>query len=603
MKKVLSMLLAVIMLSSAFTMIVSAETITANPTTSMVLIDGVEKSFEAYNINDNNYFKLRDIAYCLSATDKKFAIDWQAETNTAFLETDKEYTPVGGELVIGSDFVSKNAVLSNTNIVLNGKQVQAKAYLIDGNNYFKLRDLGTVLSFSVEWEQETQTVVVNTNIEEQKTSENENNTFVGRSVGGSVYTTFNRVSNYGMVSAVQQFNYKNEGIGYAYSENGKLYVILPDSELTITMSYPLLGDVLSDDNGNIYIVWGQENRTDNQEVNTMFVSKYTSNGILVKTVGSPGKTKMPNGGTQKPFSFGNCRSIIHDNILTVYYSHKMYNGHQSSARLQVDINSMEILPVSVDEMWFVPYSSHSFNQDVIWSNKINQLVYADHGDAYDRGIQISYDSGAKYVPFHFYLPSNASYNMNIVNETFARLGGIVETSKGLIIVGTSARTLGEEAKNEGQDLFVQLYKLEDSRFPENLKEMAIGGEIRTGVTSFDIHDTNDSGVESVTDYGVNWLTDINEENPDYTIYQPQVIQVNDKVIVLYVKGIREKQEIASVKYKYYYQILSADAEILQGETEIECPLNAMEQPIYVNGKVQWVYAYNGKIGLGTIEIK
>ena len=75
MKKVLSMLLAVIMLSSAFTMIVSAETITANPTTSMVLIDGVEKSFEAYNINDNNYFKLRDIAYCLSATDKKFAID------------------------------------------------------------------------------------------------------------------------------------------------------------------------------------------------------------------------------------------------------------------------------------------------------------------------------------------------------------------------------------------------------------------------------------------------------------------------------------------------------------------------------------------------
>ena len=70
-----------------------------------------------------------------------------------------------------------------------------------------------------------------------------------------------------------------------------------------------------------------------------------------------------------------------------------------------------------------------------------------------------------------------------------------------------------------------------------------------------------------------------------------------------MKGIREKQEIASVKYKYYYQILSADAEILQGETEIECPLNAMEQPIYVNGKVQWVYAYNGKIGLGTIEIK
>ena len=47
MKKVLSMLLVVVMLSSAFTMLASAETLTANPTTSKVLIDGVEKSFEA----------------------------------------------------------------------------------------------------------------------------------------------------------------------------------------------------------------------------------------------------------------------------------------------------------------------------------------------------------------------------------------------------------------------------------------------------------------------------------------------------------------------------------------------------------------------------
>ena len=41
---------------------------------------------------------------------------------------------------------------------------------------------------------------------------------------------------------------------------------------------------------------------------------------------------------------------------------------------------------------------------------------------------------------------------------------------------------------------------------------------------------------------------------------------------------------------------------LQGETEIEYPLNAMEQPIYVNGKIHWVYASYGNTGLGTIEI-
>ena len=199
------MLLAVIMLSSAFTMTVFAETLTANPTTSKVIINGVEKSFEAYNINDNNYFKLRDIAFCLSATDKRFAIDWQAETNTAFLETDKEYMPVGGELAIGSDFVTKDAVLSNTNIVLNGRQVQAKAYLIDGNNYFKLRDLGNVLNFSVEWEQTTQSIIIETNSITEVS-------FVEKYVP-TINTQDISAKRWARVSGIQQFNYMNEGIG------------------------------------------------------------------------------------------------------------------------------------------------------------------------------------------------------------------------------------------------------------------------------------------------------------------------------------------------------------------------------------------------------
>ena len=243
MKKVLSMLLVVVMLSSAFTMLASAETLTANPTTSKVLIDGVEKSFEAYNINDNNYFKLRDIAYCLSRTEKKFAIDWQADTNTAILETNKEYVAVGGELAVSSNFVSKNTQVSNTNILLNGTPVQAKAYIIDGNNYFKLRDLGQILDFSVEWEASQNALIINT-IERYK-EEIVNSGFVSKQT--EFFTTqIDTISNWSRDSKIQQFNYMDKGIGYAYVDKEALNVVLPTHELTINLLYPKFADIIAD---------------------------------------------------------------------------------------------------------------------------------------------------------------------------------------------------------------------------------------------------------------------------------------------------------------------------------------------------------------------
>lgn len=40
----------------------------AKPNTSKVLVDGVFKKFEAYTIESNNYFKLRDIVMVLNGT-------------------------------------------------------------------------------------------------------------------------------------------------------------------------------------------------------------------------------------------------------------------------------------------------------------------------------------------------------------------------------------------------------------------------------------------------------------------------------------------------------------------------------------------------------
>ncbi|MGO4119405.1 hypothetical protein ACEQ6C_40435, partial [Rhizobium ruizarguesonis] len=50
------------------------ETLSAAPTDSKVLVNGKTISFEAYNINGNNYFKLRDFAAAVNGTEKQFEV-------------------------------------------------------------------------------------------------------------------------------------------------------------------------------------------------------------------------------------------------------------------------------------------------------------------------------------------------------------------------------------------------------------------------------------------------------------------------------------------------------------------------------------------------
>ena len=47
---------------------------TAVPATANIFVDGVSKPFDAYNINGNNYVKLRDAAYALSGGAKQFDV-------------------------------------------------------------------------------------------------------------------------------------------------------------------------------------------------------------------------------------------------------------------------------------------------------------------------------------------------------------------------------------------------------------------------------------------------------------------------------------------------------------------------------------------------
>lgn len=126
-----------------------------------MLVNGKASAFEAYEIQNNNYFKLRDLAKVLSGTEKQFDVSWDSAKNAIELVSGKAYTEVGGELA-KADGSSKQAVQNTSKIYLDGKELALTAYTIGGNNYFKLRDLGKAVNFAVGWDNASSTITVDT---------------------------------------------------------------------------------------------------------------------------------------------------------------------------------------------------------------------------------------------------------------------------------------------------------------------------------------------------------------------------------------------------------------------------------------------------------
>ena len=149
---------------------VMAASLTAYPATMTVMLDGKQVKPVGYNINGNNYYKLRDIALILNGTTAQFGVSWDKSTRSMNLTPGSNYEAVGGEL---GAIPTKNATAqtSNETVLINGIKASLTAYNVDGYNYFKLVDLGDALGFDVGYESKTRTVVITTPTVEQPTPE------------------------------------------------------------------------------------------------------------------------------------------------------------------------------------------------------------------------------------------------------------------------------------------------------------------------------------------------------------------------------------------------------------------------------------------------
>ena len=125
-------------------------------------IDGEAKTAEIYNIDDYNYFKLRDMAALLNGTAAQFSVDYDKATDTIIVKTGESYEKQPGDLEIGADR-SEKAARSRQALQINGETVtDLLVYNLAGNNFFQLRELGDKLGFGVEYDPATDTMVVTT---------------------------------------------------------------------------------------------------------------------------------------------------------------------------------------------------------------------------------------------------------------------------------------------------------------------------------------------------------------------------------------------------------------------------------------------------------
>ena len=141
----------------------------------------------------NNYFKLRDIAYLLSGTKGQFNVRWDKENERILLTSGTAYETVGGELADSSTAVEKIGKSTST-IVLDGEEITLDGYIINGNNYYKLRDIGKAIGFDVDFDNASSTVLVKTTSDYSGDDEDTNSGNSGNTGSNTTPTVTNPTS-------------------------------------------------------------------------------------------------------------------------------------------------------------------------------------------------------------------------------------------------------------------------------------------------------------------------------------------------------------------------------------------------------------------------
>ncbi|MBO4805985.1 MAG: leucine-rich repeat protein [Paludibacteraceae bacterium] len=154
----------------------------------------------------------------------------------------------------------------------------------------------------------------------------------------------------------------------------------------IARELPSFGGFFASRNGSFYVVQGQNNSADSDEVETFRIIQYDKDWNRVNALSLFGCN------TSQPFSASQLTMMESDDFLFVRTAHGMYKGsdgvsHQANVFLDIDKRDLSLVYKQTGLGGsYIQYASHSFNQ--LQTTKNGFYAGLDHGDAYPRAIII-----------------------------------------------------------------------------------------------------------------------------------------------------------------------------------------------------------------------
>ncbi|MNJ35618.1 hypothetical protein D3C77_303690 [compost metagenome] len=390
--------------------------IKATVSDSQVIIDGKIVRSNGFNIQNYNYFRLRDLASHLSGSDSQFDITWNNAQNAIEITTDKAYS---AKESFHTPYYSSGklyeAKLSTAKIIIDGEVHSIQAYNIEDNTYFQLRDLAQVLKFDVSFDSGTNSIVVNPYLPEDAYQA------IGTGVGKDniVESYFSRWSDPirshlinnsdGTFSSITADEEHVRIVSY-----NKNYEVTSSKELPLELQY--YGAFYSGEKYN-FIAYGQDNKEENDSKEVIRVVRYDKSFNRIDSVSLTGGKSF----TVEPFRSAAPRMAENGDELVLHTSRLRYatsdgKNHQSQLTLIMNTSNMSITNDTGE--FQKNHVSHSFDQFVRYDGKEHVLV--DHGDAYPRSIVLHKGNGSQYKEIDLLrIPGNTGANMTGVS-----LGGM-----------------------------------------------------------------------------------------------------------------------------------------------------------------------------------
>ena len=406
-------------------------------------------------------------------------------------------------------------------------------------------------------------------------------------------TTAGWYGNWDGVSSVSQFTDSDGHYCFSY-DNDKTVIIVKTKngkvteKIEIKKEHSTFGAIDCDSDGNFYIVTGESNTNDNTSTETVFLSKYSSEGKLIKTVGDNGSSSLAsyyNDGfyTKTPFNAGNCDIAINGDYVAVNYARTMYSGHQSNSVWIVDRDTLETVKPNTSI-----YNSHSFGQRAIPFG--TGFIFMSEGDCYPRAFTMNYESmshvngsgtGSKTVSseadiFHFWVKKGTldAWDMSTLNDNFATIGDVCDLGNGKAsFVAMSVKALNSKATDQIQNIFIQIFDPE-----KNLNSAS--GYTTKGKRS---GQSGPNGDQKTTDYGIKWITSFSASSGKKAVNAQAVADDDGNTVILF-------EYYKNKAYKgVYYCVVNSEGEITTSITKCSsvAKLNRCETPVWADGKVWW----------------